>query len=171
MKCLFAIDAIAAVYGAVSPRFENGSCASDRPGPPTGCAAATGVAQRRFKRPISREFLALDGDQAFGSSADLTPDESWLIGWKKVADGGRDLRSVGFKREMPGVKKADDRIRDVPFERLRARRQEERVVLAPNREEGRLVGPEIRLEGRVERDVALVVAEQVELDIRRLRFG
>ena len=28
VKCLFAIDAIAAVYRGESPRFENGSCAS-----------------------------------------------------------------------------------------------------------------------------------------------
>ena len=50
-------------------------------------------------------------------------------------------------------------------ERLGARRQEERIVLAPHRQEGRLVGSEILLEGRVERDVALVVAEQVELQL------
>src|SRR5262249_10189634 len=84
---------------------------------------------------------------------------------KEVANGRGDLRGVGFQREMPGVEEADNGVRDVALERLGARRQEERVVLAPHREERRLVSPEILLEGRVERDVALVVAEQVELHL------
>jgi hypothetical protein len=36
---------------------------------------------------------------------------------------------------MPGLEEADDGVRDVALERLRARRQEERVVLAPHCEE------------------------------------
>src|SRR6266446_552651 len=47
---------------------------------------------------------------------------------------------------------------------LGAGRQEERIVPAPHREEWRLVGAEVPLKSRVERDVALVVAEQVQLD-------
>src|SRR2546428_12682192 len=90
---------------------------------------------------------------------------------KEVADGRRDLRGVGLQREMAGVEEADDGVRDVALERLRARRQEERVVLAPHREERRLVSSEIPLEGRVERDVALVVAEQVELHLSRSAPG
>ena len=84
---------------------------------------------------------------------------------KEVADGRRDLGGVGLQREMAGVEEADDGVGNVALERLRARRQEERIVLAPDGEERRLVGPEIVLEGRVERDVALIVAEQVELQV------
>ena len=68
---------------------------------------------------------------------------------------------------MPGVEEAHDRVRNVALERLGPLRQEERVVLAPYRQEGRLVGAEILLEGRVECDVALVVPEQVELQVAR----
>src|SRR5262249_61891833 len=76
-----------------------------------------------------------------------------------------------LQREMPGVEKAHERFRNIAFEGLGARRQEEGIVLAPHREEGRLVGAEVRLEGRIERDIALVVAEQVELELVRARPG
>src|ERR1700733_6701117 len=66
---------------------------------------------------------------------------------------------------MSRVEEADSRIRDVTLERLRARRQKEGIVLAPCRQERRLVGAEISLEGRVEPDVAFIVAEQVELHV------
>lgn len=52
---------------------------------------------------------------------------------KEVADCRRDLRGVGLQREMSGIEEAYDGVRDVPFERLSARRQEERIVLAPHR--------------------------------------
>ncbi len=71
------------------------------------------------------------------------------------------------RREMPGVEEAHDRVRNVALERLGPLRQEERVVLAPHRQEGRLVGAEVLLEGRIERDVALVVPEQIELQLGR----
>ncbi len=47
--------------------------------------------------------------------------------------------------------------------------EEEGVVRAPDRQERRLVGAEIGLECRIERDVALVVAEEVELNLVRAR--
>ena len=89
--------------------------------------------------------------------------------WKaeEVADGRRDLRGVRLQREMPGIEETHDRVRDVAFERLGPWRQEERVVLAPHRQQRRLVSAEILLERRVERDIALVVAEQVELQLGR----
>src|SRR5262245_35229911 len=70
-----------------------------------------------------------------------------------------------FQGEMAGVEEADDRIGYVPLERLGTGRQEERIVLAPNREEGWLVRAEIFMKGRVQRNIALVVAEQVQLDL------
>src|SRR6266851_8286205 len=68
-----------------------------------------------------------------------------------------------FQREVPGVEKADYCSRNVALECLRAGRQKERIVLAPHGEKRRLVSAEIGLESRVERDVALVVAKQVQL--------
>src|SRR5262249_34270793 len=52
---------------------------------------------------------------------------------------------------------------NVTLERLGARRQEERIVLAPSCQKRRLVLAKIGLEFGGQRDVALVVAEQVEL--------
>src|SRR5271166_2253447 len=86
---------------------------------------------------------------------------------EEAANGRRDLRGVRLQREMSGIEEAHDRVRHVALERLGARRQEEWIVPAPKRQEGRLRGPEIALKGRVERDIAFVVAEQVELQIRR----
>src|SRR5208337_3503504 len=87
----------------------------------------------------------------------------WGSAGKEFANGRRDLRGMCLQREMSGIEEAHDRVRHVALERLGARRQEEWIVLAPGRQEWRLVGPEIPLEGRIERDVGLVVAEQVEL--------
>src|SRR6202042_2168112 len=91
--------------------------------------------------------------------------------WKRasagdeLADRRRDLCGMRLQREMSGVEEADGRIRDVALESLGAGRQEEGVVFAPHRQQGRLMGAEILLEGRIERDVALVVAHQVELHL------
>jgi hypothetical protein len=73
-------------------------------------------------------------------------------------DRRRDLRGMRFQREVPGVEEADNCSRNVVLECLAAWRQEERIVLAPHGEERRLVGAEVGLESRVERDVAFVVA-------------
>src|SRR4029450_9025527 len=62
-----------------------------------------------------------------------------------------------------GVEEAHVSVWNVTLERLCARRQEKRVVLAPSCQERRLVRAKIGLEFGIQRDVALVVAEQVEL--------
>ena len=66
---------------------------------------------------------------------------------------------------MAGVIEMDFCIRDVALERFRPRRQEERVVLAPDCEQRRALCAEILLELGIEGDVARVVQEQVELNI------
>src|SRR6516162_1458206 len=76
-----------------------------------------------------------------------------------------------FKCEVPGVEEADNCSRNVALECLRAGRQEERIILAPHGEERRLVGSEVGLESRVEREVAFVVAEQIQLQLVRTRPG
>src|SRR5262247_2732691 len=76
-----------------------------------------------------------------------------------------------LEREVSGIEEADDRIRKIALESLRTERQEERIVLAPQSQERRPVGPEIVLEGREERDVALVVTQEVELQLIRAGPG
>ena len=84
---------------------------------------------------------------------------------KERANFGRDLRCVRFEGEVSGIEKADNGVWNVAFERLRAGRQKEGIVLAPYGEEARLVSTEIGLEGRIERDIALVVAKKIELQL------
>src|SRR5262245_45974891 len=84
---------------------------------------------------------------------------------QKAANAVRDLASMGFEREVAGVEEADDSTGIVPLERLATRRQEERIVLAPHRQQRRLAGAEVVLERRIQRHIALVVAEQVELHV------
>src|SRR5262245_52999229 len=66
---------------------------------------------------------------------------------------------------MPSLEQMDFGLWIVAPERLRARRQEERITLSPYREKRRLVPAKIGLEFGIERDVALVVAEEVELHV------
>jgi hypothetical protein len=82
---------------------------------------------------------------------------------KKSVDLSGNLPGVGLQREVPGVEDMDLRTGKVALEGLGAGREEERIVLAPHRQKLRLVLAEVGLELRVQGDVALVVAEQVEL--------
>src|SRR5215470_3827342 len=84
---------------------------------------------------------------------------------EKISDRRRDLLSMRFQCEVASIEEADDRIRNVAPERLGTQWQEKGIVLAPDRQEGRPVRPEVVLEGRVKSDIALVVAEQVQLDL------
>ncbi len=70
-----------------------------------------------------------------------------------------------LEREVAGVEEAHLRVRVVGLEGLGARRQEEGIVAAPDREEGRAVAAEVVVELRIQRQVARVVEEQVELDL------
>src|ERR1700733_14507844 len=72
-----------------------------------------------------------------------------------------------LQREVAGIKKADIRLRNVFFECIRARRQKERIMLAPNGKQPRLVRAEVILESGVQRDVALIVAEEIQLHVIR----
>jgi hypothetical protein len=84
---------------------------------------------------------------------------------EEVSAARRALRSLAFQREMPGVEQMDFGIRVVSFEGLGAGRQEERIVLAPYREKLGPPGADVLLEFGIERDIALVVAEQIKLDL------
>src|SRR5262249_60398974 len=56
-------------------------------------------------------------------------------------------------------------IRNILPERLGAGGQEKRIVLAPYGQQRRALRPEVLLEFGIERDVTLVVAEQIEVDL------
>src|ERR1700747_3199866 len=86
-------------------------------------------------------------------------------GDEEVADCRRDFVAVRLERKVTGVEETHFGVRNVALERLRTRRQEEGVVPPPNCQKRRLVLAEIGLECRVERDVALVVSEEVELHL------
>ena len=64
---------------------------------------------------------------------------------------------------MPRVEEPHHGVGDVALERLRARREEERVVLTPDGEQWRLAVAEILLKDRIQRDVASVITKEVEL--------
>src|SRR5262247_195182 len=66
---------------------------------------------------------------------------------------------------MPGVEEPYLSVAVVALERFRARGQEKRVVLAPHREQRRPVRAEVVVELRIQRDIAGVIEEQVELDL------
>src|SRR5215813_10684363 len=82
------------------------------------------------------------------------PSPARLVGWKL----GR-ARVIECRRLRTSAGK------EVAFERLGTRREKEWIVLAPHSQQARLVGAEIRLESWVERDIALVITEQVELQL------
>src|SRR5215813_7614600 len=84
---------------------------------------------------------------------------------QELTDRRGDLVAVCLERKVAGVQEAHICGRDVTFECLRTRRQEERIVLAPHGKKRRLMLAKIGLEFGIERDVALVVAEQVELHL------
>src|SRR6266446_4468909 len=84
---------------------------------------------------------------------------------EEVADHCRDLLRMGLEREMARIEKTDCCTGNIASERLSTARQEEGIVLSPHCQEAGLVGPEEILECRVEHDIALVVAQQVQLDL------
>ena len=65
---------------------------------------------------------------------------------EKLTDGRRDVGGVGLQGEVTGVEEADDRVGNIALEGLGARRQEERVVLTPHREQWGPVRAEVLVE-------------------------
>lgn len=70
-----------------------------------------------------------------------------------------------FQRKVARVEQVDLQILDVLLKRLGAGLREDRIVLAPHGQHGRLSPAEVRVELRVQRKIALVVLEQVQLDV------
>ena len=65
---------------------------------------------------------------------------------QEIADCRSNLVTVRLEGEVPGVEEAHVGVWDVALERLGARRQEKRVVLAPSCQKRRLVLAKIGLE-------------------------
>src|SRR4026208_301383 len=84
---------------------------------------------------------------------------------EEVADHGGDLLRMGLEREVAGIVETDCGAWNFAPERPRTCWQKKGSGLSPRRQEAWLASPEIVLECRVERDVALVVAEQVQLNL------
>src|SRR5437764_3629923 len=97
------------------------------------------------------------------SSSSLCPLRRFAC--EKIADDGCDLWCVTFEREMAGLEQMNFGVRIVALERLRAGRQKERIVLAPHRKKRRPASANVVLEFGIERDVALIIAEQIELNL------
>src|SRR5262249_8993111 len=68
-------------------------------------------------------------------------------------------------REVARIEELDYGAGNIALERLSTGRQEKGIVLSPRRQEAWFVSAEGVLESRVERDVALVIAKQVQLNL------
>ena len=90
---------------------------------------------------------------------------------EEVADQRGDLVRMRFQREVARVEQMHFGVGDVAAVGFGAGRQEGCVVLAPDGQQRRLVGAEIRLECRIQGDVAAVVEDQVELYPAFQAFG
>ncbi len=84
---------------------------------------------------------------------------------QELAHERRDVRMVGLQREMASVEQMDFRLWQVPSIGFCSCWQEVRIMPTPNRQEGRSMRAEIGLEQRVERHVAAIVENEVELDL------
>src|SRR4029453_9697266 len=79
---------------------------------------------------------------------------------QKISDGRSDFVAVRLDSEVSRVKERDLRVHDVAFESLCACRQEERVSVAPDSQQWRLLLAKVVLELRIQIDIARVVEEQ-----------
>jgi len=72
--------------------------------------------------------------------------------------------SVRLQGEVAGFEEMHLRAWVVAFERFGSRRQEERVIVAPNCERRWPLAAKVFLESGIERDVAGIIQKQVQLD-------
>src|SRR6267143_516290 len=83
---------------------------------------------------------------------------------QEIPNGAGNFWMVRFQCEVTGVVEMHLSVRVVALERFSARGQKERIVLAPDRQQGRLLRAEIFLEPGIERNIAGIVQEEVKLD-------
>ena len=90
---------------------------------------------------------------------------SWHVLAEELPHQLGDLVAVGFQGEVAGVEQVELQRLQVALVRLGPGGGEDLVVLAPDDQHRRLVLAEVLLPLRVERRVAAVAQEQVELDL------
>lgn len=95
----------------------------------------------------------------------LCSSGSCQLAAKKIANGSRNFLSMRLQREVPRVVKMHFGGWVVPPKGLGARRKEERIVLAPDSQNGRPFCAEVFLELGIQGYVAGVIQEQIELDL------
>src|SRR5262245_18818469 len=120
-------------------------------------------------RAIGEIQMHLFAQPPFGANAVAYRKHSVGLTPKKRPDLVGDLLSVRLQGKVPGIEETNRGIRDIALERFRSGRQEERIVLTPHREERWLARAEVVLKGGVQGDVALVVAEEIQLHLIRTR--
>ena len=81
--------------------------------------AGLGFRVRNFFVPEAVEPVELLQDDCPQSGP---PGDGYRLRWEKGVDRGRDLRAIRFQCEVTGVEEQDERTRDIPLERLGARR-------------------------------------------------
>src|SRR5438128_6841261 len=84
---------------------------------------------------------------------------------QEVTNGTGDFLMMCFQSEVASFIEAHFGAGNVAFEGFCARRQKERIVLAPDGEQRRLFRAEVFLELGIERDVARIVQKQIELNL------
>src|SRR5215831_2235092 len=106
-------------------------------------------------------FVTRPGFQCSVQSVSSGIGFCWQYFVQELTDFVANLTRVRLQREMPGLKEMDLGIRIVALESFGAGRQEEWIVLSPNREQRWLPRAEIVLKLRVKRDIACIVQEEV----------
>src|SRR5262245_39098706 len=91
----------------------------------------------------------------------MAPDTVRL---EEVLHGGGDFHDMCFQREMSGIEELNLGSRNIFPKRFRSYRNEEGIVLAPNRQQRRLRLAEIFLKLRIKLQIRGVVQKQIELD-------
>src|SRR5215469_5971490 len=120
----------------------------------------------RTRRPTRHEPKRLWNSAETNSSCNrtfpaVTPDS---VRFQEVHHGGSNFDDVCFQREMPGIEKLNLRVRYVFPIRFGSCRNEERIVLAPDRKQRGLRLAEIFLKFGIEPHVRGTVQKQIELN-------
>jgi hypothetical protein len=76
---------------------------------------------------------------------------------------------MGFEREVSRVVEENPCVGIIALVGSRARRQEKGIIFAPDSQSRAAIGTEVFLKLRIERHVALVVTEEIEMDFHALR--
>jgi hypothetical protein len=84
---------------------------------------------------------------------------------KELADGASDFDRMCFESKVASVEESNFGVRQVAPVSLCAGWNKERIVLAPNGKERRLLCGEVFVEFGIERDIVCIIEEKIELDL------